>query len=83
MVHESFNEHPMLHDILHLCLIDLVNKLTQARISQVHFPIYDPERSSNILPTLYAMLRGHFFESTLKESSTIEYLYRLHRSLQG
>ena len=59
------NKHPMLHDVLHLCLTDLVNKLTQAHITQVHFPIYDPERSINILSAWYSMLRDRFVESSI------------------
>ena len=37
----------------------------QKRIARVHFPIYDPERSINLLPTWYAMLRDHFTESNI------------------
>ena len=59
------NKHPMVHDVLHLCLTDLVNKLLQAHITQVHFPIYHPERSINILPAWYSMLRYHFGESNI------------------
>ena len=61
----AFNKHPMLHDVLHLCLIDLVQKLAQAHITQVHLPIYDPERSINILPAWYSMLRDHFIDSDI------------------
>ena len=57
------NKHPILQDVLHLCLLDLVQKLTQAQITRIHFPIYDPERSINILPTWYSMLRDHFIDS--------------------
>ena len=57
------NKHPMLHDVLHLCLTDLVQKLAQAQITRVHLPTYDPERSINILPALYSMLRDHFIDS--------------------
>ena len=55
----------MLHDVLQLCLPDLVQKLTQARTIQVRFPIYDPERSINILPAWYSMLRDHLIESNI------------------
>ena len=57
------NKHPMLHDVLHLCLTDLVQELAQAQITRVHLPIYDPERSINILPAWYSMLRDHFIDS--------------------
>ena len=57
------NKHPMLHDVLHLCLTDLVQKLAQAQITRVHLPIYDPERTINILPAWYSMLRDHFIDS--------------------
>ena len=57
------NKHPTLHDVLHLCLTDLVQKLAQAQITRVHLPIYDPERSINILPAWYSMLRDHFSDS--------------------
>ena len=59
------NKHPMLHDVLHLCLIDLVQKLAQAHNTQVHLPIYDPERSITILPAWYSMLRDHFIDSDI------------------
>ena len=59
------NKHPMLHDVLHLCLSDLVQKLAQAQITRVHLPIYDPERSINMLPAWYSMLRDHFIDSSV------------------
>ena len=59
------SKHPMLHDVLQLCLPDLIQNLTQARTIQVRFPIYDPERSINILPPWYSMLRDHLIESNI------------------
>ena len=59
------NKHPMLHDVLHLCLSDLVQKLAQAQITRVHLPIYDPERSINMLPAWCSMLRDHFIDSSV------------------
>ena len=70
------SKHPMLHDVLQLCLPDLIQNLTQARTIQVRFPIYDPERSINILPDIqpwytngntpwYSMLRDHLIESNI------------------
>ena len=59
------NKHPILHDMLHLCLIDLVQNLAQAHITQVHLPIYYPERSINILPAWFSMLRDHFIDSDI------------------
>ena len=59
------NKHPMLHDVLHLYLSDLVQKLAQAQITRVHLPIYDPERSINMLPAWYSMLRDHFIDSSV------------------
>ena len=59
------NKHPMLHDVLHLCLTDLVDKLTKAHITQIRFPVYDPERSINLLPAWYSTLREHFIESSV------------------
>ena len=44
---------------------DLIQKLTQAHSTQVRFLIYDPERSINILPAWYSMLRDHFIESNI------------------
>ena len=59
------NKHPILHDVLHLCLTDLVQKLTRAQITRIHFPIHDPERSINLLPAWYSMLRDHFIDSNI------------------
>ena len=62
------NKHPMLHGILHQCLtdlLDLLKKLTLAQITRVHLPVYDPERSINILPAWYSMLRDHFIDSDI------------------
>ena len=59
------NKHPMLHDVLHLCLTDLLHKLTQAQVTRIHLPIYDPERSINILSAWYSMLRDHFIDSNV------------------
>ena len=57
------NKHPMLHEVLHLCLFNLIRQLDQNCIAEVRFPIYDPECSNNILPTWYAILKDHFTES--------------------
>ena len=59
------NKHPTLHDVLHLCLTDLVQKLERAQITRIHLPIYDPERSINMLPAWYSMLRDHFIDSSV------------------
>ena len=59
------NKHPILHDVLHLCLTDLLHKLKQAQLTRIHLPIYDPERSINILPSWYSMLRDHFIDSNV------------------
>ena len=45
------NKHPLLHETLHTCLTHLQHQLHQYEISQIHIPIYDPERSNNLLPT--------------------------------
>ena len=59
------NKHPMLHDVLHLCLIDLTQKVALAQIIRVHLPIYEPERSINILPAWSSMLRDHSIDSDI------------------
>ena len=59
------NKHPILHDVLHLCLTDLVQKLTRAQITRIHLPIHDPGRSINLLPAWYSMLRDHFIDSNI------------------
>ena len=51
------NKHPMLHEVLHLCLTNLIHKLHQNDAARIHFPLYDPERSINLLPAWYATLR--------------------------
>ena len=60
------NEHLMLHEVLHLCLVDLTRKFNHNRISKVHFPIYDPERSINILPTWCATSGDYFTELNIE-----------------
>ena len=60
------NKHPLLHETLHTCLNHLRHQLHLHGISQIHIPIYDPERSINLLPTWYATLRDHFFGSNLE-----------------
>ena len=59
------NKHPILHDVLHLCLTDLVQKITRAQITRIHLPIHDPERSIKLLPAWYSMLRDHFIDSNI------------------
>ena len=59
-------KYPLLHETLHACLNHLRHQLHQHQISQIHIPIYDPERSINLLPTWYATLRDHFFGSNLE-----------------
>ena len=54
------NKHPLLHEALHTCLTYLSHQLHRYRITQIHLPIHDPERSIKLLPTWYATLRDHF-----------------------
>ena len=54
------NKHPLLHETLHACLTHLLHLLHQCRVTRFHLPIYDPERSINLLSTWYATLRDHF-----------------------
>ena len=65
MFTRASNKHPILHDVLHLCLTDLVQKLERAQITPIHLPMYDPERSINMLPAWYSMLRDHFIDSNI------------------
>ena len=65
LVTRASSKHPILHDVLHLCLTDLVQKLERAQITRIHLPIYDPERSINMLPAWYSMLRDHFIDSSV------------------
>ena len=65
LITRASSKHPILHDVLHLCLIDLVQKLTRAQIIRIHLPIYDPERSINMLPAWYSMLKDHFIDSNI------------------
>ena len=60
------NKHPLLHETLHVCLTHLSHQLLQYSITQLHLPIYDPERSINLLPTGYATLRDHFAGQNLE-----------------
>ena len=60
------HKHLMLQDVLPLCLIDMLRQLDQNCITQVHFSIYDSERSINIPLTQYAMLRDHFTASNVE-----------------
>ena len=54
------NKHPLLHETLHACPTHLSHQLRRHSITQFHLPIYDPERSINLLPAWYATLRDHF-----------------------
>ena len=45
------NKHPLLHETLHACLTHLLHQLHQCRVTRFHLPIYDPERSINLLST--------------------------------
>ena len=54
------NKHPLLHEVLHACLTNLILQLHRNQITRIHLPIYDPERSMNLLPAWYATLRDHF-----------------------
>ena len=56
------NKHTWLHDVLHLCRVDLVKKLNCNSTSQIHFPIFDTQRSIKILPTWYSTLEYHFLD---------------------
>ena len=57
------NKHPTLHEVLHFCFLDLKR---QKFITQIHFAIYDPERSINMLSTCYTMFRDHFIDSNIE-----------------
>ena len=65
LITRASSKHPSLHDVLHLCLIDLVQKLTRAQVTRIYLPIYDPERSINMLPAWYSMLKDHFIDSNI------------------
>ena len=54
------NKLPLLHDTLHVCLTHLLHQLHQHNITHLHVPIYDPDRSINLLSTWYATLRDLF-----------------------
>ena len=60
------NKHPILHETLHTSLSYLSHQLHRYRITQIHLPIYDLERSINLLPTWYATLRDHFAGQNLE-----------------
>ena len=66
LVHQSPQQTSLLHETLHTCPTHLQHQLHQSEISQIHVPIYDPERSINLLPTWYTTLRDHFFGSSLE-----------------
>ena len=59
------NKHPLLHEVLHACLTNLILQLNRNRITKIHLPIYDPERSMNLLPAWYATLRDHFADQNI------------------
>ena len=54
------NKHPLLHETLHACLNHLLHQLHRCHVTRFHLPIYDPERSINLLSTWYATLRDPF-----------------------
>ena len=59
------NKHPLLHEVLHACLTNLILQLHRNRITRIHLPMYDPERSMNLLPAWYATLRDHFADQNI------------------
>ena len=59
------NKHPPLHEVLHACLTNLILQLHRNRITRIHLPMYDPERSMNLLPAWYATLRDHFADQNI------------------
>ena len=65
LITRASSKHPIPHDVLHLCLVDLVQKLERAHVTRIHMPIYDPERSINMLSAWYSMLRDHFIDSDI------------------
>ena len=67
MCTRASNKHLLLHETLHVCLTYLSHQLHQYGITQIHIPIYDPERSINLLPTRYATLRDHFTGQNLEK----------------
>ena len=60
------NKHPKLHEVLHLCLTNLIHQLHLNHTTKIHFLIYDPERSINLLPAWYATLSDHFTDLNLE-----------------
>ena len=58
-------KHPLLHEVLHACLTNLITQLHRNHITRIHLPIYDPERSMNLLPAWYATLRDHFADHNI------------------
>ena len=60
------NKHPLLHETQHACLTHLSHQLLRHSNTHFHLPIYDSERSINLLPTWYATLRDHFDDQNLE-----------------
>ena len=44
------NRHPLMHEALHACLTHLTHHFHRNPITLIHLPIYDLERSINLLP---------------------------------
>ena len=66
MFPRASNKHPLLHDTLHLCQTDLVNKRLKDIVKSLNFPFHDPERFVKIVPTWYYMLDEHFLDENIK-----------------
>ena len=59
------NRDPLYHETLHICLGELIEKIVENNIKDVHFPITDPEGPNNNLFTWYTLLMDNFADESI------------------
>ena len=71
------NKHPMLHEVLHLCLTNLIQQLHQNHTTRNHFPIYDAhQHATSLVCHVTRPLHGSKFRNSSPRPSLR--LYRIY-----
>ena len=65
MITRATNRDPLLHEVLHACLDDLISKLADLGLQEVHLPIVDVERPYNNLNNWYRLLVDYLADTDI------------------
>ena len=65
MFTRATNRDPLYNETLHICLGNLLERLVETNVRDIHFPIIDPERPDNNLFNWYNCLTDYFADERI------------------